>query len=405
MRLLRNDLPKQLSTGFSSALMTCTGGAILIMQTAIHFDLSHKQLIAWFFICYAIAGLFNLFLTLYFKVPVAGAHSITTAAFLSTTAFTLDVNALVGTYLLAGLFIFLLGISGLFGKLFHYIPRPVIEAMLAGIVLQFIIKIIPIFKDYTVVAILALVGYLLSLLKFKSIPPMIFVIVFACIGLFFTTTFSEVTPMPFSLPTFIMPEFSWQGAISLALPIAILVLSNDLAVSMAALTQQHYKVKLNQFIAFSGLASVLGSVFGAHSINAGGMMTTLCSSEESGMHRFRYRAALTSSILCIIFGIFAWLIVPYLLLLPSYFITLIVGFSLLGICINALKQSFSHGEYRYSVAFAFIISFANISFFNVSSALWSLILGTLLALLFKEGIYNKKEIEQHETSKTKTSNS
>lgn len=388
---LSSDMTKQLSTGLSSALMTCTGGAILIVQTAIHFNLSHRQLIAWFVMCYAVAGLFNLSLALWLKIPIAGAHSITGIAFLSTSSIVLSYNQLIGTYLLAGIFILLLGISGLFEKLFHFIPRPVIEAMLAGIVLQFVIKLIPIFKEHILIAGLALVGYLLSLLKFKAIPPMIFVLLFSCTGLILTTNFPQIEALPFSLPQVSLPTFSWSSAVSLALPIAILILSNDLAVAIAALRKNNYTLSINRLLSLSGLATVLGSFFGAHSINAGGMMTTLCSSEESGAFKNRYRAGIISSLGCILFGVFAWLIVPYLLVLPSYFIALIVGFSLLGIAIGSLKAAFSHEQYRYSVVFAFIISISNISFFNVSSALWSLIIGTVTAILFKEGIYNKKE--------------
>lgn len=393
---LTSDMTKQLSTGLSSALMTCTGGAILIVQTAIHFNLSNKQLIAWFFVCYAIAGLFNLTLALWLKIPIAGAHSITGIAFLSTSSVVLSYNQLIGTYLLAGIFIFLLGISGLFEKLFRFIPRPVIEAMLAGIVLQFVIKLVPVFNEHFLIAGLAMVGYLLSLLKFKAIPPMIFVLLFSCTGLVLTTTFSQIEVLPFSLPEFSLPAFSWSSAISLALPLAILVLSNDLAVAIAALKKNDYSLSINRLLSFSGLATAIGSFFGGHSVNPGGMMTTLCSSDESGDTKNRYRAGIISSIGCIIFGVFAWLIVPYLLLLPSYFITLIVGFSLLGIAIGSLKAAFSDEQYRYSVVFTFVISISNVSFLNVSSALWSLIIGTLAAILFKEGIYTKKEASQHE---------
>jgi len=386
------DLTKQLSTGLSSALMTCTGGAILIVQTALLFNFTNQQLIGWFIVCYTLAGLFNLLLAVYYKLPIAGAHSITTIAFLSTSTFALNYNTLIGTYLLAGALIFILGISGIFSRFFHYIPRPVIEAMLAGIVLQFVLKLIPIFNQYTFVALLALIGFLLSITVLKFIPSMVLVLVLSCTGLLMTTAFPATSSLPFSLPVFALPEFSWQSAVSLALPIAILILSNDLAVSLAALKRSHYNIDMNKFISLSGLATVVGSFFGGHSINAGGMMTTLCSSEESGHIKYRYRAGIISSIGCILFGLFAWLIVPYLLLLPQYFITLVVGFSLLGICINSLKLAFSDMQYRYSVVFAFIISTANVSFFNISSALWSLIIGTIMAIIFKEGIYAKKEV-------------
>lgn len=376
---------QQISTGISSALMVCTGGAILTIHSANHLGMNNRETLTWIFVSYAVAGLFNLLLAWRYKLPIAGAHSLTGIAFLSTASISLTLPQLTASFLMSGLIMAVLGFTGIFNILFKHIPKAVIDAMLAGIIMQFVLKLVPSFQASPIVGALALVGYFIAPRIIKAISPIIGVILFGLIGLLFTYQFPNVTPLHYELPLFVVPEFTLQGLISVAIPIAILVLSNDLAVSMASLSKQGYNPPINRIISYSGLATALGSFFISHSINTGGMMTTVVSSEDSGEKKHRYRAGIVSSVICIFFGIFAWKLVPFITVLPDYFIATIIGFSLLGVFMNSLGSSFANPAYRFSAVFAFIISAANISFLGISSALWSLVVGSLLSALLREG--------------------
>src|SRR5690606_13254792 len=99
------------------------------------------------------------------------------------------------------------------------------------------------------------------------------------------------------------------GLISIAIPLALLVMTNDLAVAMAALTRNEYKPNVNRAMAVSGLASMAAGLFGGHAANVGGMMSALCSSEEAGPKETRYRAAVVSSVLVLVFGLIGWKVI------------------------------------------------------------------------------------------------
>lgn len=380
---------QQVATGISSALMVCTGGAILTIHSANHLGMNGRELLSWLFVSYAVAGLFNLILALRYKLPIAGAHSITAIAFLSTASIQLTLPQLTASFLMSGLIIAVLGFTGIFNILFKHIPRSIIDAMLAGIIMQYILELIPSFKANPLVGLLALIGYFVAPKLLKAVPPIIGVIVFGLIGLLFTYTFPQASPIGYELPIWITPEFTWQGLISVAIPIAVLVLSNDLAVSLASLTKQGYNPPINRIISYSGIATALSSFFISHSINTGGMMTTVCSSDDSGKHNQRYRAGVVSSVLCIIFGVFAWKLVPYITLLPEYFFATIIGYSLLGVFLNSTSSAFADTKNSYPVVFSFIISAANIPFFGISSALWSLIVGTALSAALRQRTVNQ----------------
>jgi benzoate membrane transport protein len=125
--------------------------------------------------------------------------------------------------------------------------------------------------------------------------------------------------------------------------------------------------------------------FGGHAVNIGGMMTALCSSEEAGPKESRVGAAIISGGIVALFGIFAWKVIAIIELLPSSFITLITGFSLLGVLLNSLKSAFSESSYRYSILFSFVIAISNVSFLGISAPVWSLLVGGIAAKVLREG--------------------
>ncbi len=380
---------QNISAGMLSALMACTGGAIMIITAADRFGFSDEALLSWLFIVYVVGGLVNLALTWYYKIPFAGAHSLTAAAFLSTSAMQMTLPELAGSYVMAGLIITVLGLTGIFSKLLDLIPRPMIDAMLAGLILHYVVSVVPVFQESPIVAGLAVLGFFITPKLSKALPPLLGVLIFGIIGLLFVYQFPQAASLPPALPQFVMPQFSFTGFISIALPIAILVISNDLAVALAALKKNGFEPPASKAIATSGIGTMLAGLFGGQSINIGGMMTALCSSEEAGIKEQRYKAGMVSSILVILFGLFSWKLIAIIQILPSYFIVLLTGFSLISVLLGSLQAAFKETNYRFSVLFAFVISIANISFFGISAAVWSLLAGTVLAKLLKEGMAEK----------------
>ncbi len=368
-----------------SALMACTGGAIMVLNTANIMGMPRAELVAWLFVVYALGGALNLFMALRYKLPFAGAHSITAIAFLSTAAASYSWPELTGSFIMAGCIIALLGMTGVFPLLLKHIPRPFIDAMLAGVILHFAIDIVPAFKASPLIAGLAILGYFITPRLSKAIPPIAGVLVFGIIGLLLAYDFPEAAHAPFELPAFLAPSFTVSGFLGIALPVAVLILSNDLTVGLASLKKNGYEPPVNKTIVFSGLATAVAGLLGGHSINVGGMMSTVCSSEEAGPREKRYLAGVVSSVLVMLFGLFAWKVIVYLAMLPGYFITVVTGLSLISVLIGSLKSAFSAVGYRYSVLLVFVIAVSNVSFLGISAPVWSLVIGMLAARLLGEG--------------------
>jgi benzoate membrane transport protein len=374
-----------LLTGLISAAMAFTGGAILVIASAENAGLSQPEMLSWLFAVYFFGGLLCLGLALWYRIPFAGAHSITAAAYLSTLGAQYPLQQMVGGYIISGLIIAFFGFSGLFNKVLDWIPKPLIEAMLAGLVLNYVVKIIPALQDSPIVGALAIVGFFLVPRMVRWVPPILGVLVFAVIGLLISYDFPPIHTGGFQLPQLIMPEFTWGGLLSIAIPVAVLILSNDLAVGLAALKNNGYEPPVNKTIAISGLATACVGFFGGHAVNVGGMMSTLCSSEEAGPRQSRYWAGVVSSVLVAAFGVFAWIMIEIITALPGAFVTMIIGFSLLGVLVGSLKSAFSASTYRYSVMFTFVIAISNVSFLGVAAPVWALLVGGLSARWLGEG--------------------
>ncbi|MBP1995551.1 benzoate/H(+) symporter BenE family transporter [Paenibacillus eucommiae] len=378
-------------TGILSALMACTGGAVLIVSTAEMAGFTSSELISWLFAVYFLGGLLNLTLSIVYKIPFGGAHSITAAAFLSMSGIQFSVQELAGASIMAGIFIAVFGISGLSGKLLALLPKPLMDAMLAGLIFTHIVKIVPALKDIPFVGGLAVIGFFLLPKLNRKLPPVLGVLSFGLIGLFLGYDFPAWESYSFAWPTLIQPVFTVNSFFSLALPLALLVLSNDVFVALAALRKNGYDPSVVKTITVTGIATSIAGWLGGHAVNIGGMMSMLCSSSEAGPKEKRYLAGVVSGVLVSLFGLFSWKVLSFIHILPLSFIVIITGFSLLGVFISSLHSAFSVSSYRYATAFTFAIAVANVSFLGISAPIWCLLVGLAAAKLLGEGERTLKE--------------
>src|SRR5699024_11464806 len=69
------------------------------------------------------------------------------------------------------------------------------------------------------------------------------------------------------LPVVHAPDFSLAGAISISIPLALMILSNDATPAVGALERSGYKVPTNNILTVSGILSIFISFFGGQSAN------------------------------------------------------------------------------------------------------------------------------------------
>ncbi|BBH21788.1 benzoate transporter [Paenibacillus baekrokdamisoli] len=372
-------------SGVLSALLPCTGGTALILSSAEHAGFTNSELISWLFVVYFFGGLFNLVLSVIYKIPFGGAHSITAAAFLSTTAVHYHIDELAGSVIMAGMLIVFFGLSGFSAKLLEWLPKPLLEAMLAGLIFTHIAKMIPAFKENYLLGVIALLGFLLVSRVSRKVPPVLGVVALGLVYLALVNDFPAGENYSFVWPHNIMPSFSVNGFVSLSIPLAILILSNDVFVGLAALRKNGYQPPVAKSIVFTGMATAFAGWFGGHAVNIGGMMSMVCSDERSGPKEHRYIAGIVSGGLVALFGLLAWKVVAFMSILPTPFILLITGFSLIGLFMQSMKSTFRQSSYRYAALITFIIAVFNVSYLGISAPVWCMLIGLITAKILGEG--------------------
>lgn len=378
-KLLKDVTGENIASGLISSTLVMTGPAIIILQAAAAGGFTDQQTIAWMFAVYFFGGLFGIMMAMRYRIPITGGHSITGVAFLATVTAQFTYPQLIGSYVLSGLLILLIGISGLFTKIIKWVPKEVIAAMLGGLVAGYVVQLVPAVKAMPAVGGAAVISFFLCSRYLKRFPPVLVAIVVAFIVLLVTESLEPSKEISFFLPSLQMPEFTWLGMLTVALPLAMLILSNDAAPGVGALESSDYQPPIRKIISLSGLFSMIASFFGGQSANIAGMMTVISAGPDSGPRSKRYMAAVVSGIVIILFGIFAWKIVPFIQSLPQAFVSLLAGFALIGVLHSSIQVGFSENRYRLSAIAAFIVTLSGVSFLHISAPVWGLVFGAVLA--------------------------
>jgi len=384
MSIIRDFNLKNLTAGTVSALLAITGAPAIILEGAANGHFTTEQTVLWAFSVFFFGGMLSIVVPLYYRLPVAGASSLTGLAFLATMTSQYTYNELLGAYFICACLMLVMGLMGVFSKLMDYIPKEIIAAMLAGMITKYIVNFVLAIKVLPLVGGSALLVYILSSKWQLRLPPMVAGVVTATLLLFLTQPLpldSSAFAEGFVLPQLQLLEFNLISVISVSLPLALIVLSNDAAVGLSAVEQNGYRPPFDRLVSLSGIFSMAASLFGGSTSNVAGMMSTICASDDSGPHDKRYIGAAVSGLIISVFALLSWKLIPIIQVLPKEFVAIIAGFSLIGVFSNSLALAFSSPEKKLSAALTFVIAVSNISVFNISSPVWALAIGTLIARL------------------------
>ncbi|MDN3019478.1 benzoate/H(+) symporter BenE family transporter [Paenibacillus sp. BSR1-1] len=390
---------KNISAGLIAGIFIITGPTALILEAATKGNFSTTQTILWIFAVYVFGGLFGIILPMYSRIPIVGGHTLTGIAFLTTMTSQFSYHELIGAYIISGILMVLIGFLGFFSKLIKLVPKEIISAMLAGMITNYMVNFIVSINKLILIGFIPLVAFFIfSRWKIK-IPPVIAAIVIGTILLIWFYPLNNIKwNTGVIMPQTQLPDFNIVSFLSVSIPLAFLILSNDAAVAVGALEKNNYRTPINQIITISGLFSIITSFFGGQSANIAGMATVICADEEAGPKEKRYMGAVVAGVLLLVYGLFSRKLVPLIQALPKEFISMIVGFSLLGVFGNSLHQSFSKQTMKISTVFAFIIALSKITLLSISAPVWSLLVGSLIARYIENDTIGKIEKKEKETA-------
>src|SRR5690606_15455864 len=268
---LRQPLQSDLSlsatvAGLVAVLVSFGGTAVLMVQAGHTAGLDAARIGSWLgSICLAL-GLGGLVISLRTRIPVVLAWSTPGAALLITALAGVPFEQAVGAFMLASALMLACGVFGWIDPIMRRVPIEIASAMLAGVLLNFGLGIFTRIGDQPALVLAMCAAYLIG----KRWAPRSAVLAVLVTGLGFVAAMGQLQlgNVDWQLTQFVWttPVFTWQAAISLAVPIFMVALASQNLPGLAIMQAAGYPVAASRLVGATGFLGLLAAPFGAHSV-------------------------------------------------------------------------------------------------------------------------------------------
>ena len=389
MRSLLSDVtPSALVTGVISALVNYSGPFLIVLAATRAAALSEAQTASWVWAVSIGNGVCSIALSLFTRMPIIVAWSTPGAALLIASLGGFSFSEAVGAFLIASIAAAVFGFTGWFGWLLTRVPAPILQALLAGILLPFVISAADAFSAAPLLAGSVVATYFVGKKLFDRYAVLAALIVGVTVAAL-TGSFKEMTVgLTISGPVFTMPTFSLAALVGVALPLFIVNMASQNAPGLALLHSEGYPANDRLLVGSISTVSTLLAPFGNHGINLAAITAAIAVGPESHPDRSRrYIAGLSAGVAYLLVGVFGGYLVAAFQSIPVETITSLAAVALLASTLTALKGAMS-GDSPTGVASltTLAITMSGIVLVGVGSAFWGLVAGSAVYLLLNTTI-------------------
>lgn len=374
--MLVNRVLNSVIAGFVAVLIGFASTIALIYQTVTNLGGDAALAASWLLALGLSIGITTIGLSLYYRMPILIAWSTPGAALLIVNVQGVSLNEAIGGFMFSALLIFICGISGLFEKLMNRIPYQLTTAMLAGILINFGIGVFNHMNNEPVLILTMFVVYLLSRRFFPSYS-MLFVL-----GTGITLAWqlglitSNNTALEFSDFTYIAPELTLQGILSVGLPLFIVTMASQNLPGIVVLKAHGYKAPVSSILSVTGFCNFVSAPFGCFAINFAAITAAICMSKEVDEDpNKRYWASMFGGIFYILVAVFSGYLMGVFATFPAALIFSLAGIALFPAISSSIQQSLSDNKYIEASIVVLLITASDLMMLGVSSVLWGLIAG------------------------------
>ncbi|HEU6441785.1 MAG TPA: benzoate/H(+) symporter BenE family transporter [Microvirga sp.] len=319
------------------------------------------------------------YLSVRYRMPVVTAWSTPGAALIAASSG-ISVHAAVGCFLMAGFLILLAAFIKPFGRLIEKIPTSIAAAMLAGVLIRFVMAV---FESAQAAPGLVLPLVALFLVARLLNPALaVLAVLFVGLGMAFGGGLARPVSSDFSLSTltFIAPTFEPAALVGLGLPLFLVTMASQNLPGFAVLRASGYAPPTRPILAVTGLASMVTALFGAHTSNLAAISAAICTGPDTHPDpgkRWMVGPFYTLSYLA--FAAFSAALIGLIAALPPELIRTVAGLALMGAFAGALGSALSEETKRFPAVLTLAVTASGITLSGIGSAFWGLAAG-LLAL-------------------------
>jgi len=366
-----------LVAGFLTLVQAITGPLLLVYLAGLESRLIHSVGRYWFFAVLVGGGLLTLLLVFRYRRPIVAGFSVAGAAMLAQAMPGNSPAALVGAYLASGLLMLLFAGTGLHRHILRWVPTELMMGMMVGVLLRFGVGIYTSTVQDPQLAIPTVVAFLLAWRLLRRTPPTaVALVVGALVGMYLGSVRWGVLPAILTGPTLVLPEFSPQALLTLALPLAFIAFSYHDMAALGALSRQGWPPPERRLLLSTGFFSLITAPMLGHGITLSGPLGAICANDaahpEVGK---RWGSAMIAGVLMVLAGVMAVPLLWLLGMLPTTLLRIVAGLAVLPMLRQAMELTFSARGYRLGPLFAMLIAASDLQWMGLGAVFWALVIG------------------------------
>ncbi len=371
--------------GLIAVLVGYTSSIAIIFQAIQVLGGTPAQAGSWILMLSIGTGATTLFMALRYRIPVMVAWS-TPGIALVAVSHDISLAEATGAFLLCASLLALTGVTGWFDKLAQLIPDSLANAMLAGILFGFALKIFPALQgDASLVAVMVV-----TYLGGKRLAPRFAIPLVLMSGLIFcalTDRFgtSDIV-VQMAKPVFVAPEFSIPVLLGLGIPMYLVTMSSQNMPGVVVLRGAGYEPPTNAVLTTTGLVSLLTAPFGGYAFNLAAITAAIVSGEDADENKdTRYKASVVTGILYCIVGAAGTAVIALFAILPVEFVMTLAGLALLTTIGSGLSAAMKNPSEREAALVTFMATVSGFSLWDIGAPFWALLFGMLVKTVLTSG--------------------
>lgn len=386
MRFFKDINLPAFTAGFVAVLVGFTSSVAIVFKAAQAFGATPEIISSWMWALGIGMGLCTLVPSLILRMPVMVAWSTPGAAVLATAGMGHGMGEAVAAFMLSAAAITLFGVTGWFERVMNRIPIAIASALLAGVLARFGLQAFEAARTALGLVLLMLGVYLLGrrLLPRYAVPLTLLAAIVYC-GLRGEIAMSTVH-LEMARPVFIAPEFTWQAAVSLAVPLFVVTMASQNLPGVAAIRASGYAMPVSRILTTSGVATLVLAPFGAFALNLSAITAAIVMGREAHEDPAkRYTAAVSCGALYVLIGVFGATVTGLLTAFPKELVAAIAGLALLGTIGNGLAIGLRDESHREAALLTFLVTLSGVAIAGIGSAFWGVVAGALALFVQQYG--------------------
>ncbi|NIK46519.1 benzoate/H(+) symporter BenE family transporter [Variibacter gotjawalensis] len=370
--------------GLIVAIVGYGSSVAIVVQGLTSVGATREQVISGLILVSLAKGLVAVWASWTTRMPISIAWTTPGLALVATTgAMAGGFPAAVGAFIVAALAIAVTGVWKPLGELVARIPKPIANAMLAGVLFKFCLAPFVALGQVPLTALAVLVVFLVMtrVAKLYAVPVAVVVALVA------TALTSGGAAMPAQvLPhvEFVAPVFALDALISIALPLYLVTMASQNIPGITVLHTFGYQPNAGKILMATGLASAGTALGGAPTINFAAITAAMCAGPDAHPDPARrYIAGIMAGVGYMTLGLFSAITVSVMLGSPPVLILAVAGLALLGSFGGALNAALGDETMRLPAMATLLTTASGLSIFGVGSAFWGLVIGVAFAVVLR----------------------